>query len=258
MLRRLAWSLSAPGGDRRARRHRAGGLPWRDLPLSLDWEKELDGRPGRPALAAEHVAKTPEGLRVDYPTLTDTVRPDGTIARLPASFRLWYPSVVVARAGCSTTAGFVVELTYGSYDLDPYDPTEASAVSSLRDRVRRDRGASSGASPAVGEREWSGEQIRLLVVEDVPQVASHMRSLLNAQTQIKMLDVVTGGDRAVASVGEYAPGRRHRRRPPPGTDERPGSRRGDPRRGAERRGDHAHGAAEPGDARTLSWRSTRS
>ncbi|MGH2429467.1 MAG: AAA family ATPase [Candidatus Limnocylindria bacterium] len=49
------------------------------------------------------------------------------------------------------------------------------------------------------------EQIRLLVVEDVPQVASHMRSLLNAQTQIKMLDVVTAGDRAVASVAEMKP-----------------------------------------------------
>ncbi len=50
-----------------------------------------------------------------------------------------------------------------------------------------------------------GEQIRLLVVEDVPQVASHMRSLLAAQAQIKMLEVVTAGDRAVASVGELRP-----------------------------------------------------
>jgi len=51
----------------------------------------------------------------------------------------------------------------------------------------------------------AGEQIRLLVVEDVPQVASHVRSLLSAQSQIKMLDVVTAGDRAVASVGEMKP-----------------------------------------------------
>jgi pilus assembly protein CpaE len=43
------------------------------------------------------------------------------------------------------------------------------------------------------------------VIEDVPQVASHMRSLLAAQSQIKMLDVVTAGDRAVASVAEYRP-----------------------------------------------------
>ena len=51
----------------------------------------------------------------------------------------------------------------------------------------------------------TGEQIRLLVVEDVPQVASHVRSLLNAQSQIKMLEVVTAGDRAVPAVGEYKP-----------------------------------------------------
>jgi pilus assembly protein CpaE len=51
----------------------------------------------------------------------------------------------------------------------------------------------------------AGEQIRLLVVEDVPQVASHVRSLLNAQSQIKMLDVVTAGDRAVAGVTEMKP-----------------------------------------------------
>jgi pilus assembly protein CpaE len=49
------------------------------------------------------------------------------------------------------------------------------------------------------------EQIRLLLIEDVPQVASHIRSLLNAQSQIKMLDVVTGGDRAVGAVGELKP-----------------------------------------------------
>jgi pilus assembly protein CpaE len=49
------------------------------------------------------------------------------------------------------------------------------------------------------------EQIRLLVVEDVPQVAAHMRQLLQAQSQIKMLEVVTAGDRAVAAVSEFKP-----------------------------------------------------
>ncbi len=49
------------------------------------------------------------------------------------------------------------------------------------------------------------EQIRLLVIEDVPQVAMHMRSLLQAQAQIKMLDVVTSGDSAVAAVAELRP-----------------------------------------------------
>jgi pilus assembly protein CpaE len=51
----------------------------------------------------------------------------------------------------------------------------------------------------------AGEQIRLLVVEDVPQVASHMRALLQAQSQIKILDVVTSGDRAVGAVSEFKP-----------------------------------------------------
>ena len=51
----------------------------------------------------------------------------------------------------------------------------------------------------------AAEQIRLLVIEDVPQVAAHMRSLLEAQSQIKMLDVVTAGERAVAAVSEFKP-----------------------------------------------------
>jgi pilus assembly protein CpaE len=51
----------------------------------------------------------------------------------------------------------------------------------------------------------SGDQIRLLVIEDVPQVASHIRSLLQAQSQIKMLDVVSAGDHAVAAVAELKP-----------------------------------------------------
>lgn len=51
----------------------------------------------------------------------------------------------------------------------------------------------------------TAEQIRLLVVEDVPQVASHMRALLQAQSQIKMLDVVNAGDRALPAVSELKP-----------------------------------------------------
>jgi pilus assembly protein CpaE len=51
----------------------------------------------------------------------------------------------------------------------------------------------------------AGEQIRLLIIEDVPQVASHMRSLLTAQTQIKTLDVLGEGERAAESVAELKP-----------------------------------------------------
>ena len=116
------------------------GLPWRDLPLSIDWERELNGSPvvRRSALTRR---ETPEGLRVDYRTLTDTVRPDGTIARLPASFRLWYPSWVVLEE-LLDTAGFAVELTYGSYDLDPFhDESERRIVIARRPRTGKGRSA---------------------------------------------------------------------------------------------------------------------
>ncbi|HEX5396665.1 MAG TPA: AAA family ATPase [Candidatus Limnocylindria bacterium] len=43
------------------------------------------------------------------------------------------------------------------------------------------------------------------MVEDVPQVASHVRALLQAQSQIKMLDVVTAGDQAVTAASEFKP-----------------------------------------------------
>jgi SAM-dependent methyltransferase len=107
------------------------GLPWRDLPLSVDWERELTGdRVVRRSQLTRR--ETPEGLRVDYVTLTDTVRPDGTIARLPASFRLWYPSWVVLEQ-LLDTAGFAVELTYGSHDLDPFhDDSERRIVIARR------------------------------------------------------------------------------------------------------------------------------
>jgi pilus assembly protein CpaE len=49
------------------------------------------------------------------------------------------------------------------------------------------------------------DQIRLLVIEDVPQVAMHMRSLLQAQSQIKMLDVITSGEQALSAVTELRP-----------------------------------------------------
>jgi pilus assembly protein CpaE len=49
------------------------------------------------------------------------------------------------------------------------------------------------------------DQIRLLVVEDVPQVAQYIRGLLNAQTAIKLLDVVTDGTRVAALAQELRP-----------------------------------------------------
>ena len=49
------------------------------------------------------------------------------------------------------------------------------------------------------------DQIRLLVVEDVPQVAQYIRGLLNSQTTIKLLDVVSDGTRVAGLVQELRP-----------------------------------------------------
>jgi pilus assembly protein CpaE len=48
-------------------------------------------------------------------------------------------------------------------------------------------------------------QIRLLVIEDVPQVAQYIRGLLNAQAHVKLLDVLTDGSKAVANVEQLKP-----------------------------------------------------
>jgi pilus assembly protein CpaE len=51
----------------------------------------------------------------------------------------------------------------------------------------------------------SSEQIRLLVVEDVPQVAQYIRNLLATQQVIKLLDTVTDGTKAMGQVSQLRP-----------------------------------------------------
>ena len=51
----------------------------------------------------------------------------------------------------------------------------------------------------------TSDQVRLLLIEDVPQVAQYVRGLLMSQTKIKLLDVLTDGSRAVAQVPELRP-----------------------------------------------------
>ncbi len=96
-----------------------GALPPHDLPLSLDWEHIEEGRRVVRRSSLER-RETPEGLRVAYATLTDVARADGTIARLPASFRLWYPSPP-ALVALAAEAELAVESAFGSHDLDPLD-----------------------------------------------------------------------------------------------------------------------------------------
>jgi SAM-dependent methyltransferase len=97
-----------------------GELPTRDLPLSIDWRRTMDGRDvvRRSQLTRR---ETPEGLRVLFSTLVDLTGPDGTIARLPASYRLWYPSPV-RLLELVREADLVVDMTYGSHDLEPLGP----------------------------------------------------------------------------------------------------------------------------------------
>ncbi len=51
----------------------------------------------------------------------------------------------------------------------------------------------------------SSGPIRLLLVEDVPQVAQYVRGLLNAQAQVKLVDVVTDGGKALAQARQLRP-----------------------------------------------------
>ena len=51
----------------------------------------------------------------------------------------------------------------------------------------------------------SDAQIRLLLVEDMPQVAQYIRNLLDTQTRIKLLDVVTDGRTVIDQVREHQP-----------------------------------------------------
>ncbi len=51
----------------------------------------------------------------------------------------------------------------------------------------------------------SSDQTRLLIVEDVPQVAQYIRGLLNAQAKVKLLDVLSEGGKAIAQIQELRP-----------------------------------------------------
>jgi pilus assembly protein CpaE len=49
------------------------------------------------------------------------------------------------------------------------------------------------------------DQIRLLIIEDVPQVAQYIRGLLNAQSRVKLLEVIDDGTRAIGTIRELRP-----------------------------------------------------
>jgi SAM-dependent methyltransferase len=116
-----------------------GLLPGRDLPLSVDWQGELRGQ--RVVRRSQLVRRdAPEGLRVLFSTMVDLARPDGTIARLPSSHRLWYPSLRVL-AELVREAGLAVELMYGSHELEPLNASSDRRILALR---RTDASAAGG------------------------------------------------------------------------------------------------------------------
>ena len=93
-------------------------VPVADMPLAIDWVAE---RGGRKITRRSQVVRreAPEGLRIVLSTVADVQDADGTIARLPASFRLWYPSLdTVARL--VEAAGLAVAAVHGSHDLEAY------------------------------------------------------------------------------------------------------------------------------------------
>jgi pilus assembly protein CpaE len=49
------------------------------------------------------------------------------------------------------------------------------------------------------------DHVRLLLVEDVPQVAQYVRGLLNAQAQVRLVDVVSDGVEALTRIAEHRP-----------------------------------------------------
>jgi pilus assembly protein CpaE len=51
----------------------------------------------------------------------------------------------------------------------------------------------------------SSDQTRLLLVEDVPQVAQYIRGLLNSQNVVKLLDVMTDGTKVIPQIQQLRP-----------------------------------------------------
>src|SRR5262249_26234002 len=51
----------------------------------------------------------------------------------------------------------------------------------------------------------SSDRTRLLLVEAVPQVAQYIRGLLNSQSSVKLLDVMTDGSKVIAQIQQLRP-----------------------------------------------------
>ena len=144
------------------------------------------------------------------------------------------------------------------------DPARRQALTRPAARPDRPTGAGPpGRVPATDPRGIvrpmpPSDQTRLLIVEDVPQVAQYIRGLLNAQPAgqaARRPDRRQPGD-----PDDQGAAARHRprRRAAPGPDQGPPARRADPRGRARRPGHRPDRAAEPDRARRRRAASTAS
>lgn len=95
------------------------GLPEADLPLAVDWVRQYGDvtvtRKSRLTVSRD----SDGGVRVLLATISELEEPDGTIARLPAAFPLWYPSRCVLER-LVAQVGLAVAAVYGSHELEPF------------------------------------------------------------------------------------------------------------------------------------------
>ena len=93
-------------------------LPDRDLPLATDWVRRRAGETVRRKSRLTHRRRDGE-VSVLLSTITEVEKADGTIARLPAAFQLWYPDLRVLEQ-LYARAGLGVSSVYGSHELDTF------------------------------------------------------------------------------------------------------------------------------------------
>jgi SAM-dependent methyltransferase len=101
-------------------------LPTRSLGWSIDWRRRWgDRRVVRRSQLVRH--EESGGTWVAFSTVAEVTEADGTIARLPASHRLWYPSASTL-VELLTRAGLTIERTHGSHDLEPLGATSERSI----------------------------------------------------------------------------------------------------------------------------------
>ena len=155
-----------------------------DARLALEWLRpDEDGRHQVAKLGSARLDTS--AATVSLTTFFDRWASDGGPVERTArtdELRLVTAAELTAMA---QAAGLGVEMLAGDYRMEPFLVLERSGCCSS------DAWYSRPVASALPD------QIRLLLVEDVPQVAQYVRNLLNSQQRIKLFDIQKDG-RAVA------------------------------------------------------------